>query len=151
MLISHKKFEATYLKHHKEKEIQTFFFLFPSPLLVGQIKRARSSAKCDDSVWRKKLSYPRKREVTTIIYFNPIQPNKKSSKNIFTVLSFHPFCNQPRKWPTTCRQVLLWTVFNSFCDSPRHVLLCCCNHRCCFSFYCFYCFLYKLLCLFFPI
>ena len=146
MLISHKKFEATYLKHHKEKEPKRFFSpLFCWPNKKEHAAQQNATTRCGE----KSCPIQEKREVTTIIYFNPIQPNKKSSKNIFTVLSFHPFCNQPRKWPTTCRQVLLWSVFTHFvillamfrCVVATIVVV--------FLFIVFYCFLYKLLCLFF--
>ena len=91
---------------------------FFSSLFVNSGKGARSSAKAMQQLSVvKKLSYPRKREVTTTIYFNPIQPNKKSSKNFLP--SFHSIHFVTTAMIITCCPVLLWTVFNSFCDSPR--------------------------------
>ena len=97
----------------------------------------------------KKLFYLRKREVTTIIYFNLIQPNKKSSKKCFPSFHSSHFVTNHGNGPLNAvkcfyglfltRFVILLAIFR--CVVATIVVV--------FLFIVFYCFLYKLLCLFF--
>ena len=100
----------------------------------------------------KKLSYLRKREVTTIIYFNQFNPTKNPPKNasrpfippIFVTNHGNGPLNAVKCFFTACFLSHFVTILAIFrCVVATIVVV--------FLFIVFYCFLYKLLCLFFPI